>query len=165
MSRRLSILVFLCCLNASASTITGRVVGVSDGDTITVLSQDQAQHKIRLAGIDAPEKAQPYGQKSKESLSDLVYRKDVVVEFEKVDRYGRKVGKILLGGQDMNLEQIRRGLAWFYRAYGSELSMSDQHLYDEAESLARRNRAGLWRERAPVEPWEFRAAGRGRTKQ
>jgi endonuclease YncB( thermonuclease family) len=156
MSRWLSFLALLLCFAASADTITGRVVGVSDGDTITVLDSAHVQHKIRLAGIDAPEKAQPYGQKSKESLSDLVYRKAVVVEFDKVDRYGRQVGKVLQDGLDVNLEQVRRGLAWHYKAYTREQRPEDRVAYNEAESRAREMKSGLWRDAMPKPPWEFR---------
>lgn len=82
-------------VNAHAETLSGRTVGVSDEDTITVLDLTNTQHKIRLAGIDAPEKSQPFGQRSKESLSDLVFGRTVTVETDKVDRYGRQVGKVM----------------------------------------------------------------------
>ena len=115
---RTCIYALLClALHTFAATIEGRVVGVADGDTITVLDTGKVQHKIRLAGIDAPEKAQPYGQTSKRSLSDLVYGKTVTVDTDKTDRYGREVGKVLVDGVDTNLEQVRRGLAWHYKAY------------------------------------------------
>jgi endonuclease YncB( thermonuclease family) len=98
-------------VTAGAATLTGKVVGVSDGDTITVLDAAKTQHKIRLAGIDAPEKAQPFGQKSKEHLSDSVFGKQVQVEYTKTDKYGRTVGKVLVNGMDANLEQIKAGFA------------------------------------------------------
>ena len=88
-----------------ADTLAGKVVGVADGDTITVLDGQQTQHKIRLMGIDAPEKAQPFGQNSKQSLSDLVFDRSVSVEWKKLDRYQRIVGKVQINGQDANLEQ------------------------------------------------------------
>ncbi len=88
------------------------VVHVADGDTITVLDAGKVQHKVRLAGIDAPEKAQPFGQRSRESLEDLVAGRTVIVETHKKDRYGRYVGKVILNSRDVNLEQIRRGMAW-----------------------------------------------------
>ena len=84
------------------------VVSVADGDTITVLDTSQTQHKIRLGGIDAPEKAQPYGKQSKQSLSDMVFGKTVTVDTGKTDRYGREVGKILVDGMDANLEQLKK---------------------------------------------------------
>jgi endonuclease YncB( thermonuclease family) len=82
-----------------------------NGPSVTVIDANKTQYKIRLAGIDAPEKAQAYGQKSKESLSDLVFGKQVDVEWSKRDRYGRTVGKLMLGGVDINLEQIKNGMA------------------------------------------------------
>jgi hypothetical protein len=99
---------------------------VADGDTITVLDENRHQHKIRLAGIDAPEKAQDFGQRSKQSLSDQAYRQHVMVETGKTDRYGRLVGKVLVNGQDVNLEQVRRGMAWHYKAYQREQAPADR---------------------------------------
>lgn len=98
-------------LSPAASVIEGRVVGVSDGDTVTVLDAGRRQHKFRLLGIDAPEKDQDFGERSKQSLSDLVFGKDVMVEYEKKDRYGRTLGKVVVGGRSANLEQVRAGLA------------------------------------------------------
>ena len=122
---------------ANAETITGRVVGVADGDTVTVLDAEKVQHKIRLAGIDAPEKSQAFGSRSKESLSDLTFDKTVTVETSKRDRYGREVGKILVNGRDVNLVQVERGMAWHYRAYDREQSPDDRKSYDAAEMGAR----------------------------
>jgi endonuclease YncB( thermonuclease family) len=103
--------IALLGLPSQADLIRGRVVSVADGDTITVLDATNTQHKIRLAGIDAPEKSQPFGQRSRESLAQLVANRAVVVDTNKQDRYGRHIGKVLVGDQDINLEQIRRGLA------------------------------------------------------
>ena len=101
--------LLLAALACTAATIEGRVV--ADGDTITVLDDNKVQHKIRLAGIDAPEKKQPFGQRSKQSLSDLVFDKAVTVETNKRDKYRREVGKVLVGGVDANLEQVKRDMA------------------------------------------------------
>jgi endonuclease YncB( thermonuclease family) len=150
----------LCITPAWADTITGRVVGVADGDTITVLDAGRQQHKIRLEGIDAPEKAQAFGQRSKQSLSDLVYGQAVVVDTHKTDRYGRHVGKVLLNGGDVNLEQVSRGLAWHYKAYAREQTDDDQVNYAAAEEGARNARRGLWRDSAPTPPWEWRKGRR-----
>ena len=147
-------LALACTVNAA--TITGQVVGVADGDTITVLDADKIQHKIRLAGIDAPEKKQAFGNRSKESLSDLVFDKTVVIETDKRDRYGREVGKVLVNGQDVNLVQVERGMAWFYRQYQREQSPNDRKLYEAAEDAAKAGRRGLWRDSDPVPPWDFR---------
>jgi endonuclease YncB( thermonuclease family) len=150
-----TLLLALAC-TANAETITGRVVGVADGDTITVLDADKVQHKIRLAGIDAPEKKQPFGNRSKESLSELAYDKTVTAETDKRDKYGRQVGKVLVDGRDVNLAQIERGMAWFYRQYQREQSSSDRRLYEAAENAARADKRGLWRDADPMPPWEFR---------
>jgi endonuclease YncB( thermonuclease family) len=149
-------LLLLGCGIAAAETITGLVVGVSDGDTITVLDEQQHQHKVRLAGIDAPEKQQDFGNRSKQSLSDLAYRRQVNVETGKTDRYGRQVGKVIVKGLDVNLEQVRRGMAWHYKAYEREQSLADREAYAGAEDTARAVREGLWALPSPVAPWEFR---------
>lgn len=148
-------LLALAC-TVHAETIKGRVVGVLDGDTITVLDANKVQHKIRLAGIDAPEKKQEFGNRSKESLSELAFDKMVDVETTKRDRYRRQVGKVLVNGQDVNLVQVERGFAWFYRKYQLEQSPNDQKLYEAAEDAARAEKRGLWRDAAPVPPWDFR---------
>lgn len=145
---------------ANAETIAGRVVGVADGDTITVLDEDKVQHKIRLAGIDAPEKKQAFGNQSKQSLSELVFGKTVVVETNKRDKYGRQVGKIVLDGQDINLVQVESGLAWFYRQYQREQSAIDRGLYEAAEYDAKIAKRGLWSDSNPIPPWEFRHGSR-----
>jgi endonuclease YncB( thermonuclease family) len=147
---------------AAAHTIEGRVVGVSDGDTVTLLDGLHAQHRIRLAGIDAPEKVQPYGDASKRHLSDLVFGKSVTVEYEKRDRYGRIVGKVLKDGHDASLEQLRAGLAWHYKQYQREQSRADRSAYAEVENAAQLAHAGLWRDPAPVPPWTWRLAQRAK---
>ena len=156
MSKALACLLLALACAAYAETVTGRVVGVADGDTITVLDADMVQHKIRLAGIDAPEKKQAFGNRSKESLSDLVFDKTVNVETEKRDRYGRQIGKVLVDGQDVNLVQVERGMAWFYRQYQREQSPNDRKLYEAAEDAAKAGKRGLWRDSEPVPPWDFR---------
>lgn len=143
-------------LAATGETLSGRVVGVADGDTITVLDASDEQHKIRLAGIDAPEKSQAYGQVAKQSLSELVYGQQADIETSKRDRYGRKIGKVRVGGTDANLEQIRRGLAWHYKDYELEQPPLDRATYAEAEIEARSASRGLWGDPAPVAPWEWR---------
>lgn len=148
--------LILAALTCNAATIEGRVVGVADGDTITVIDADKIQHKIRLAGIDAPEKKQTFGNHSKESLSDLVFDKRVTVETEKQDRYGRKIGKVLVNGVDANLEQLKRGLAWHYKAYQREQALDDRQAYASAEKESAAAHIGLWQDTEPVPPWVFR---------
>jgi endonuclease YncB( thermonuclease family) len=129
---------------------------VSDGDTITVLDDNHTQHKIRLAGIDAPESKQAFGQRSKESLVKQVVGQDVMIDWSKIDKYQRKVGKVMLDGQDINLAQVRRGFAWHYKAYQGEQSAGDRVAYAEAEDAARGAHRGLWKDELPVPPWDFR---------
>lgn len=154
----LAVFLFLCCFQyyAYAELLSGKVVGVSDGDTITVLDSAKTQHKIRLTGIDAPEKAQAFGQVSKKSLSDLVFNKDVEISWEKRDRYQRILGKVLLSGQDICLEQVRRGMAWHYKQYQRDQTPEDRTKYSRAEDDARKNRIGLWSDETPMQPSEFR---------
>jgi endonuclease YncB( thermonuclease family) len=132
------------------------VVGIADGDTITVLADSKAQHRIRLAGIDAPEKGQPFGNKSRQHLADLVADQRVTVEWHKRDRFGRIVGKVLRGGTDVCLEQVRAGMAWHFKKYAAEQSPEDRRTYAEVEDQARANKAGLWGDARAVPPWEFR---------
>ncbi|MDF1483266.1 thermonuclease family protein [Extensimonas sp. H3M7-6] len=162
-------MIALTACSASAETITGRVIGVADGDTVTVLDADRTQHKIRVAGIDAPEKKQPFGQRSKASMSNLVFGKDVVVMGSKRDRYGRLVGKVLVADPsctartcpktlDARLAQITTGMAWWYRQYARKQSAEDAGTYELAEQEARDRHVGLWRDVAPIPPWEWRRA-------
>lgn len=153
-------LPLLFALACHARVIEGRVVAIADGDTITVLDADKVQHRIRLGGIDAPEKKQAFGTRSKESLSDLVYSKTVTVETGKTDRYGREIGKVLVDGLDANLQQVQRGFAWHCKAYEREQSANDRQLYDFAQSEARAARRGLWRDAEPVAPWDWRKGRR-----
>lgn len=156
MFARILIVSFLFIHSAYADVLSGRVVGVADGDTITVLDSTNTQHKIRLGGIDAPEKKQAFGNVSKKSLSDLVFNKNVDVEWRKVDRYGRKVGKVMVNEEDINLEQINRGLAWFYKKYKGELEHEDRITYEQAQQEAEANQVGLWIDQSPIPPWDFR---------
>jgi len=140
-----------------AETLSGRVVSVADGDTITVLDSSNTQHKIRLAQIDAPEvghgknkTAMAYGEKSKTALSNLVFQQVVEAECQTKDRYGRLVCKILVNGIDANLQQVKNGMAWVYVKYSKEAS------YYEAEATAKEKRIGLWADSDPIPPWEYR---------
>jgi len=147
-------------LQVQADTLLGKVIHVQDGDTITVLDDTHTQHIIRLTGIDAPEKRQAFGNVSKQSLAEQVAGQSVAVEWVKVDKYGRKLGKVLLAGLDCNLVQVKRGLAWHYKQYQREQSPTDQQSYAAAEIEARAAKLGLWRDADPVPPWEFRHKGK-----
>lgn len=157
----LALLIPLSLINcATATTLVGKVIGVLDGDTIEVLDSGKVPRRVRLAGIDAPEKAQPFGQRSKQNLSGLVFGKQVEVDGSKTDKYGRTVGKVLVRGADANLAQVRAGFAWHYKEYASEQNVSDRALYSIAEDSARGSRAGLWRDPKPMAPWDWRHGGK-----
>lgn len=144
-------------LQASADTLTGHVIGVTDGGTITLLDASKTQHKIRVAGIDAPEKKQPFGQRSKESLSDMAYDRELSIEWTKKDRYERIVGKLIgKEGRDLNLEQVKLGMAWHYKKYEKEQSPEDRRLYAAAEDAAGGKRLGLWSAPNSAPSWEYR---------
>jgi endonuclease YncB( thermonuclease family) len=132
------------------------VVAIADGDTLTMVDTGRRQHKVRLAGIDAPENGQPFGNQAKQSLAALAAGKVVIVEYHKRDKYGRLVGKVLVSGADVNLEQVRRGLAWHYREYANEQTPADRTAYGVTEFAARTAGRGLWADRRPVPPWEWR---------
>jgi endonuclease YncB( thermonuclease family) len=155
--KKLVLVIFLfLSIFANAKTIEGLVVGVSDGDTITVLDQQKNSYKIRLQGIDAPEKKQAFGEKSKQSLHDLVHSKQVRIEYNKEDKYGRIVGKVTLDDVDVCLQQLVLGMAWHYKKYQNEQSVSDRALYSETELKSKSLKLGLWSDDTPMPPWEFR---------
>lgn len=152
------VLLLVCGVAAQGAELAGRVVAVHDGDTVTVLDAARTQYKIRLAGIDAPELHQAFGRVSQRHLSDAVKGRTVVVEWHKHDKYGRVVGTILLDGHDMNLEQVRAGLAWHYKQYQREQPAADRVAYAHAEIEARAAHLGLWRDPDPLPPWAYRKA-------
>jgi len=162
----------------SAETIQGKVIKVTDGDTVTIVDSNGFKYRVRLAGIDAPEKGdQAYGENSTKSLSWLIYDKGVTVEYSKYDRYGRILGKIMVGSEgdtfclliecvreiDVGLEQIRAGMAWHYKQYQNEQSSEDRNFYSTAEQLARKNQLGLWSDKSPIPPWKWRRDNRLKT--
>jgi endonuclease YncB( thermonuclease family) len=137
--------------------IAGQVVAIADGDTLTILDDAKTQHKIRLAGIDAPEKGQAFGTKARENLAEKVFRKNVRVEVIDVDRYRREVGRIYLGDRFINMEMVRDGFAWRYIQYDKPGEFA------AAEDDARERRRGLWTDPNPMPPWEWRKAKRNRS--
>lgn len=147
---------FLLSTFCFAEKLYGRVISVSDGDTISILNDQKIQFKIRLTGIDAPEKNQAFGQKSKNSLSQLIYSKDVLAECGKVDRYQRYLCKIKLGDTDINLQQIKLGMAWHYKQYAKDQPHIDRETYSKSEDMAKLQRTGLWIDKQPIPPWEWR---------
>jgi endonuclease YncB( thermonuclease family) len=129
-----------------------KVVEITGGDTVHVLDQSTTKHKIRLGGIDAPEKKQPFGNQSRQNLSGLIAGKNIEIEYNKRDRYGWIIGKLIYQGQDINLLQIKHGYAWHYKRDQSPL---DRTLYSSAEIVARAQTIGLW-SRPAIPPWKFR---------
>jgi len=136
------------------------VVGVSDGDTITMLDDGKTQHKVRLGGIDAPERGQAFGERSRQSLSALVFQKRVEARCHKKDRYGREVCAVFVSLRDVGLEQIRLGMAWHYKEYQHEQTTQDRLVYRDEEESAKARRVGLWKDAKPVPPWEWRKTTR-----
>jgi len=156
--------LLLISTSALAETFTGLIVHVADGDTVTLLVQKQ-QIRIRVAGIDAPEKAQPFGNRSKQNLEKLTHSREAIADCPKKDKYGRYVCKVYVQPHqcsdcektlDAGLEQIRAGFAWWYRAYANEQSAEDRELYEQAENDARLHKRGLWVGDNPLPPWEWR---------
>lgn len=145
-------LLALCCciaLSAQAEIFTAKVIVVMDGDTVMVL-RDGQKIKIRLANIDAPEKAQPFGKQARDSLLELVGKKQVQLDSQAVDQYGRLVGLISVDGLNVNEEQVRRGMAWEYSHFHRD------ETYRALQSEARQAKRGLWMQYNPQAPWEWR---------
>lgn len=140
---------------ANAEQISGYVVGITDGDTLTLLVDHQPR-KIRFVGIDAPERRQPFGERSKQNLAKLAFRKNAVADCPKKDRYKRDLCRVLVDGQDVGLKQITDGMAWWYRKYAHEQTRGDRVVYEQAEVTARNRRLGLWVDGDAVPPWEWR---------
>ncbi|WP_219988785.1 thermonuclease family protein [Leucothrix pacifica] len=140
--------------------LQGKVVKLADGDSITVLDDDKVQHKIRLSGIDAPERNQPYGKAAKQFLSDKIFGKTVCVGWYKKDKYRRLVGVVRINDQDVNYQLVEAGLAWHYKYYQKEQSAYDRVKYAEAQEQAEDNKRGLWQERKPITPWDWRKGER-----
>jgi endonuclease YncB( thermonuclease family) len=161
----LALLLFSPVAFSQSNELRGRVVSVADGDTVTVLDNSNTQYKIRFNGIDAPESKQDFGQVSKRHLSDLVFGKDVTVRWSKKDKYGRIVGTVFVGGTNVNLEQLRAGLAWYYRQYASDVPQENRQAYERAEADARAAKIGLWQQPNPQPPWEFRHPDQASTNQ
>jgi endonuclease YncB( thermonuclease family)/methylphosphotriester-DNA--protein-cysteine methyltransferase len=137
--------------------IEGKVIDVHDGDTITVLDQANKKFHIRLQGIDAPELKQEFGSVSQQNLSRLVLSKQVTIVWTKVDKYRRTVGTIMLDGHDVNIEQVKAGLAWHFKKYEDEQNPEDRRTYAAAEVRARAAKLGLWQDPDPTPPGDWRA--------
>ena len=152
----IALILAIASCTSLADQLVGKVIKVTDGDTVNVLTSDNEIHKIRLSGIDAPEKKQAFGNSSKQALAELIDGKIVTVDYNKLDKYQRVVGKIMFNGQDVNLRQIKLGLAWHYKKYEKEQDVEDRSIYANAEYIAQVVKAGLWGDDDPVAPWDFR---------
>lgn len=150
------LILALVSVASNADQLVGKVIKITDGDTVKVLTSDNETHKIRLSGIDAPEKKQAFGNRSKQALAEFIDGKTVTVDFNKLDKYQRAVGKITFNGQDVNLRQIKLGLAWLYKKYEKEQDVEDRSKYANAEYIAQVEKAGLWVDANPIPPWDFR---------
>ncbi|MEW6132515.1 MAG: thermonuclease family protein [Pseudomonadota bacterium] len=170
----LASLSLTACSAGNTQVLEGTVTGIADGDTLYVLDAMRKSHKIRLLGIDAPERGQAFGEKSRQSLARLTYRKLVSVDWQGRDNYGRILGRVRVAAPecrqtscpktiDANLQQVRSGLAWWNRKFADGQFPGDARVYEKAERAARAARAGLWSERNPVPPWRWRYANRNET--
>ncbi|KLE01861.1 thermonuclease family protein [Aliarcobacter butzleri] len=149
--KKISTLIFIGLLSyLQADVLKGKVVGISDGDTIKILTQDDKLYKIRLNDIDAPEKSQAFGNKSKENLSNYIFGRYVTVEYKNIDRYQRILGTVYYQGEDINIQQVKDGFAWVYKQYSNKIE------YYKAEVEAKATKRGLWMDNNPIEPWNYR---------
>ena len=153
-NRLLLPLLLLFTLSAQAETLEGKVVKIADGDTLTLLTSSNQQVKVRLAGIDTPERKQPFGNRAEQALASLAFQKQALIDAETKDRYGRTVGVVFVDGLNVNHELVKQGMAWVYRKYNK-----DKALY-ELESRAKKERLGLWLDENPIPPWEWRRGKR-----
>lgn len=144
-------LSFAALLHCEPQTVTGKCVGVHDGDSITVLAAGNVQLKVRLEGIDAPELKQPFSVQSKEAMSGLVFGKADILQVTGKDRYKRTLAVVVANGVNVSLEMVRRGLAWRFDKYSKDAELL------AAQNAAKAARRGLWADPAPVPPWEWRA--------
>lgn len=149
MKRNFLILLLIPAI-ACAGEWPGTVIGITDGDTATVLNAENQSIKVRLVEIDAPESKQAFGNRSKQSLAELCFNKPVVVMDKGHDRYKRTLGRLMCDGVDANAEQVKRGMAWAYRKYLKDYSILD------LETQAKTAKVGLWSDANPTPPWEFR---------
>lgn len=149
----LFIVIILLYIATTAYSLTGRVIKVIDGDTITVLKNSKTNIKIRLYGIDAPEKKQPFGQQARKVLARMIAGKTVEIEETGKDRYGRFVGIVQNAGRNINSQLVKDGFAWVYPAFCKRPECSS---WKSQEAEAKAARRGLWRDKQPIPPWKWR---------
>lgn len=146
--------------NGKEFFLQGKVERVMDGDTVQLITANSIKVKIRLLGIDAPESTQDFGPESTEHLIGLIESKSVTAQCIGVDRYKRSLCKIVANNVDLNLEQLKSGLAWHYKEYAYSQSEKDQEVYASTETQARQARVGLWQSKSRIPPWEYRKGPR-----
>lgn len=145
---KILILISLFYISLSATVLEGKVVKISDGDTIVVLDKSKTQHRVRLFGIDAPELKQDYGRKAKDYLTALVATKLVKVVYFSKDKYKRILGIVFLNGSDVNAQIVKDGFAWAFVKYSNR--------YIKEQDYAKENKIGLWNGKQIIAPWDFR---------
>ena len=152
-----NIIILFCVINVHYAIgnelpeeFYGKVIKVTDGDTIHIKSKNISKIKVRLAGIDAPELKQPYGKKSKKILGNLIFNKKVKIKKVGVDRYGRVIGIVIKENLDVNHFLVINGHAWCYDHY------NERAIIKTAESIAKRNKIGIWQQQNPIPPWKWR---------
>jgi micrococcal nuclease len=144
------LVLFFLCIIANSDTFTAKVIGVTDGDTIVVLTSDKKQIKIRLEGIDCPESHQDYGERAKQATVKLCFGQDVKVEKSVEDHYGRTLAYIYVGDLCVNKELLSLGMAWHYKQYNKDQELA------QLETEAREKKVGLWSQTNPSSPWDWR---------
>ncbi len=147
------LLLFISCnppAEKNEEVLRGKVVSVADGDTVTILTENDEQIRIRLYGIDAPEKGQDFSNKSRQFLNDLCYGKIVSIEKKGIDQYERVLGIVYIGELNLNKEMVRNGLAWYYDHYVKDADM------EALEHAARKQKLNIWSMKNPTPPYEFR---------
>ena len=157
------VIIFTLNIYPLRADFTAKVQRVVDGDTVHVIDKAGKKFKVRLTGIDAPEKNQPYGLAATYKLTEILINKLVLLKSKPnngkpytIDRYKRVLAKIILDGKDINLSQVLTGYAWHFKRYQKQQSPSDRELYSEAEIDAKKNKLGLWGEKNPIAPWKWR---------
>lgn len=140
---------------AGAAVISGRIVAVNDGDTLTIESEAHSQSSVRLLAADAPARAQDFGERATANLSAMAFHRLAQADCPKLGRDGTPLCRVVVEGQDLGLEQIRAGMAWWYRPDGSQQSPDERAEYERAEFQAKLRRYGLWNSKNPVPPWDW----------
>ena len=157
------VIIYILNIYSVRADFTAKVLRVVDGDTVHVVNKAGKKFKVRLTGIDAPEKNQPYGLASTYKLTEMLINKWVLLKSKpdngnlySIDRYNRVLAKVILDGRDINLEQVSSGYAWHFKRYQNQQSRSDREIYSKAELYAEKNELGLWGEKKPIAPWKWR---------